>query len=363
MDDHKKLLIVDDDEINRDLLAFMFARDNIDLIEAVNGAEAWDIICGRKDEIMAVLLDLNMPVMDGYEFLTRMNDGGLIKEIPVFIITAEDDENTLMRCFNMGAIDIITKPFSATLIHRRLFNNIELFMLRNILEEKVREQTKEIMRKQWQLEQMNRYIMEALSTVIEFRDLESGEHVHRIRDVTRVFLNVIAERYPEYDFKNEDIELISDAAVMHDIGKIMVPDAILNKPGPLTPDERAVMQLHTVNGCSILETITALHTTPYYKYCYEICRWHHERWDGRGYPDRLVGDEIPIWAQAVSLADVYDALVSDRVYHKALPHETAMRMIKNGDCGAFSYKMLDCLNIAADTLLEMYKTSAAPKAM
>jgi putative two-component system response regulator len=187
MDDHKKLLIVDDDEINRDLLAFMFARDNIDLIEAVNGAEAWDIICGRKDEIMAVLLDLNMPVMDGYEFLTRMNDGGLIKEIPVFIITAEDDENTLMRCFNMGAIDIITKPFSATLIHRRLFNNIELFMLRNILEEKVREQTKEIMRKQWQLEQMNRYIMEALSTVIEFRDLESGEHVHRIRDVTRVF--------------------------------------------------------------------------------------------------------------------------------------------------------------------------------
>lgn len=325
------ILIVDDMEINRELLANAF-EEAYDILQAEDGEEALAII-NSGTHVAAVLLDLMMPKVNGLAVLENMNHTGKIRQIPVFIITAADSEKMLMDAYHLGAVDVIMKPYLMQFLRCRVDHMVELYMHRNDLEEIVHEQVA-------QLSALNQSMIETLATIIEFRDCESGEHVRRICNLTDILMTTIGEIYPEYALPRTEVEKIVNSAVLHDVGKIAIPDAILNKPGRLTDEEFKTMKLHTVRGCEILQKIPSIMTEDVYNYSYDICRHHHERWDGRGYPDGLKGDEITIWAQVVALADVYDALTSPRCYKKAFSHEKAVEMIFNNECGVFNPKLL-----------------------
>lgn len=331
MDRDKTILIVDDIEINRDILEEIF-KDDYKIIKACNGAQAIEAINSNPD-ISAVLLDLLMPEVNGLGVLEEMNKSGKIEHIPVFLITAAESQEMLLEGYNLGAIDVITKPFMAHFLKYRISNVIELYGYRNELEQIVAEQVE-------RLNIINQSMVETLATVIEFRDCESGEHVKRISRITKILMTEVSNMYPEYHLSKTEIDKIASSAILHDVGKISIPDKILNKPGRLTDEEFEVMKQHTVKGCDILQSIPNIMDEGIYDYSYDICRHHHERWDGRGYPDGLIGDDISIWAQVVSVADVYDALTSERVYKKAFDHETAFKMIFNNECGVFNPKVL-----------------------
>lgn len=327
---------MDDIQLNRLILTELFSED-YDVIEAENGEMAMGLISLFGTEIAIVLLDIVMPVMDGFEVLQKMNDNGLMQTIPVILITGENDDEKALKGYALGASDMISKPFNPEVVARRVKNVVDLYAHKQDLERKLREQ-KEMLEKQAErLRQSNLFVIDALSTTVEFRNLESGDHIKRIRTLTKVMLEAMREDYPLTD---EEIEAISNASAMHDIGKIAIADSILLKPGPLNKEEFEIMKTHTVRGCEILASVNYTQDQEYFTYCYEICRHHHERWDGRGYPDGLKGDEISIWAQATSLADVYDALTSKRVYKDAYDHDTAVKMILNGECGEFNPKLL-----------------------
>lgn len=335
------ILIVDDMEINRAILAEGF-KDEHEILEAENGLEALELINSDKN-IAAVLLDLIMPKMDGLEVLRQMNESGRIEHIPVFIITAENSEKTLMDAYDLGAVDVISKPFMMNFLKCRIENVIELYRHRNELEVIVDEQLKK-------LSSMNQSMVETLASLIEFRDCESGEHVKRICGLTRILMTTVSDMYPEYHLPKTEIDKIVMSSILHDVGKISIPDGILNKPGRLTKEEFETMKLHTVNGADILSKIPNMLDEDVFNYSYDISRHHHERWDGRGYPDGLKEDEISIWSQVVAVADVYDALTSPRVYKAAFDHETAMKMIYGGECGIFNPKVLEAFNKSVDLI-------------
>lgn len=338
MDKYSKssLLIVDDMEINRVILAEAF-KDSFDILEADNGKQALEIINEKK--IAAVLLDLMMPVMSGIDVLVELNRSGMIDHIPVFIITASNSEPLLMDAYNLGAVDVISKPFMMDFMKCRISNIVELYRhrtdLESVLEEKIE-----------RLNIINHSMVEALANIVEFRDGESGEHTKRISSLAKAILITLNKMYPEYYLPKAEIDKISMASILHDVGKIAIPDSILNKPGRLTNEEFDTMKTHTTKGCDILSNISNLLDEDIYNYSYDICRHHHERWDGRGYPDGLSGDEISIWAQAVAIVDVYDALISPRVYKAPFPHDVAVKMIYNGECGTFNPKILEAFNEA-----------------
>lgn len=341
MDKEGTLLIVDDVEINRIILTEAF-KDEYDIIEAEGGEQAIGMLNGEQ-EISAVLLDMLMPGINGLDVLRSMKESGQIDSIPVFLISAADSEEMLMEAYDMGAIDVIRKPFLTQFIRCRIKNVVELFQHRNKLEELLEKQVE-------RLNSMNQAMVETLATVIEFRDCETGEHVKNISGLTKVLMKQVSEMYPEYSMPKEEIDKIATSAVLHDVGKISIPDLVLNKPGRLTNEEFETMKLHTVRGCEILRKIPDIMDKGLYHYSYDICRHHHERWDGRGYPDGLSGDDISIWAQVVSVVDVYDALTSERVYKKAFSHEKAVSMIQNGECGAFNPKVLDAFYACIDKI-------------
>lgn len=344
----KKLLVVDDVQLNRILLTDLFG-DDYDVLEADNGQIALELILKHRDELAIVLLDLVMPVMDGFQVLEQMTQLGLIQTIPVILITGEsDDEKTLMG-YALGVSDLVNKPFNPEIVSRRVNNVVRLYSHRQELERELREQKEMLEQQARRIHQSNQFVIDALSTTVEFRNMESGEHIMRVRTLTKIFLEELREFYPLTD---EQIETISNVSAMHDIGKIVISDAILLKPGPLTEEEFEIMKTHTIRGCEILDTLNYTQDEESYRYSYDICRHHHERWDGSGYPDGLKGDEISIWAQATSLADVYDALTSERVYKKAYTHKETIEMILSGECGAFNPKMLDMLVRVQDTLQE-----------
>jgi putative two-component system response regulator len=326
------ILIVDDMEINRAILAEGF-KDEHEILEAADGEEALELI-ESNEHIAAVLLDLIMPKMDGLEVLRRMNESKKIVHVPVFIITAENSEKTLMDAYDLGAVDVISKPFMMNFLKCRIENVIELYRHRNELEDIVDEQVK-------RLSSLNQSMVETLATLIEFRDCESGEHVKRICGLTKILMTTVSDMYPEYYLPKAEIDKIVMSSILHDVGKISIPDGILNKPGRLTKEEFETMKLHTVNGAEILSKIPNMMDEDVFNYSYDISRHHHERWDGRGYPDGLKGDEITIWSQVVAVADVYDALTSPRVYKAAFDHQTAMKMIYGGECGIFNPKVLE----------------------
>ena len=342
--EHKKILVVDDIELNRIILADLFDEE-FSILQAGNGQEALDYLAQYPDEIVIVLLDLVMPVMDGFGVLQSMWDTKLIQKIPVILITGENDDEKSLKGFELGVSDLLSKPFNSKIVYRRVLNVVDLYAHKQNLEEKLNEQKIMLEKQAERLHQSNQFVIDALSTTVEFRNCESGEHIKRIRSLTKILLEAIIESfYDDYPLTAEEISIISSASAMHDIGKIAIPDSILLKPGPLTTEEFEIMKTHTTRGCEILSSLNYTQDQEYYLYCYEICRHHHERWDGKGYPDRLKGDEISIWAQAASLADVYDALTSKRVYKPAFSHEQAVTMILKGECGTFNPKLLHCFD-------------------
>lgn len=341
MDKEKTILIVDDVEINRIILAETF-KDEYNIIEADNGTQAIEVINSNR-HIAAVLLDLLMPGTNGLEVLMDMNRTGKIGHIPVFLITAAESDAILMQGYHLGAVDVIRKPFMTQFLQCRINNVIGLYAHRNALEDIVEKQVE-------QLKEINQSMVETLATIIEFRDCESGEHVKRIGRLTKIMMTEASNTYPEYYLPKKEIDKIVTSSILHDIGKISIPDNILNKPGRLTKEEFEIMKQHTVKGCEILQKIPDIMDKGIYSYSYDICRHHHERWDGKGYPDGLGGDEISIWAQVVAVADVYDVLTSERVYKAAYSREKAVEMIYNGECGTFNPKLLEVFKNALDKL-------------
>ena len=340
------ILIVDDVDINREILCEMFQGYNT--IQAENGKQALDIIADNPNAISVVLLDVVMPVMDGVAVLEEMKKRKWIDSIPVLLITGEATTEIEREAYRLGVSDIIKKPFDSFIVKQRTKNVIELYYNKRHLEEMVELQTKVLRKQAEELQSINDRIIDVMSNVVEFRNLESGNHVKRVKTFTNILARYVAQEYPEYHLDNDTINMITSAAALHDVGKIVIPDAILLKPGRLDKEEFEVMKSHTTRGCEVIDMLADIQQGEYGKVSYEICRHHHERYDGRGYPDGLKGEEIPIAAQIVSVADVYDALVTERCYKAAFTTEEAYRMISNGECGAFSPKLMHCFELARE---------------
>lgn len=338
----QKILIVDDSEMNRSILADILGEE-FDVLEACDGFEAVNTMRSYGVELSLVLLDVVMPRMDGFEVLAMMNNYKWIQDIPVIMISAENSSSYMDRAYELGATDYIQRPFDALVVRRRAINTIMLYTkqkrLIGLVEEQIYEKEKE-----------QSLMINILSHIVEFRNGESGLHVLHIHTMTEILLQNLMKRTNKYPLTPQEISLIATASALHDIGKIGIDDKILNKPGRLTPEEFEEMKKHSAYGAEMLDNIPFQKNEPLVRIAREICRWHHERYDGRGYPDGLKGDEIPISAQVVALADVYDALTSERVYKKAIPHDTAIEMILNGECGAFNPILLDLLKWVADKI-------------
>lgn len=338
----KTVLIVDDSEMNRALLADILEKD-YDILEAENGMQAVAILHEKELNINIVLLDIVMPVMDGFETLAMMNKRGWIKNIPVIMISAETASTYMDRAYELGAIDYISRPFDERTVRHRVDSNV-------VLGEKHRDLTDRLTAQIYEKEKYNRLMIEILSHIVEFRNGESGLHVLHVHAITELLLKELTKRTDKYHLTRQDIQIICSASALHDVGKIAIPSEILNKPGRFTPEEFEIMKNHTVVGANMLSNIPLRENEPLVKVAHEICRWHHERYDGKGYPDGLVGEQIPISAQVVSLADVYDALTAPRVYKPAYPAEKALDMILNGECGQFNPLLVDCLKSCFETL-------------
>ena len=330
-----QLLVVDDSEMNREILKEILGKE-YQILEACDGEEALKMLEQYGTEISLVLLDIIMPKMDGFEVLAYMNRDKWIEDIPVIMISSEGSESYIRRAYELGASDYISRPFDTKVVYQRVINMIKLYAKQRRLIHLVTDQI-------YEKEKNNRMMTGILSQIVEFRNGESGLHVLHINILTQLLLEKLMRKSENYNLSWSQQYMIATASALHDIGKIGIDEKILNKPGKLTKEEFEAMKQHTIIGARMLDRLEMYHDEEMMKYAYEICRWHHERYDGKGYPDGLKGEEIPISAQVVSLADVYDALVSDRVYKKAYSHEKAMEMILNGECGMFNPLLLECL--------------------
>ena len=330
-----QLLVVDDSEMNREILKEILGKE-YQILEACDGEEALKMLEQYGTEISLVLLDIIMPKMDGFEVLAYMNRDKWIEDIPVIMISSEGSESYIRRAYELGASDYISRPFDAKVVYQRVINMIKLYAKQRRLIHLVTDQI-------YEKEKNNRMMTGILSQIVEFRNGESRLHVLHINILTQLLLEKLMRKSENYDLSWSQQHMIATASALHDIGKIGIDEKILNKPGKLTKEEFEAMKQHTIIGARMLDRLEMYHDEEMMKYAYEICRWHHERYDGKGYPDGLKGEEIPISAQVVSLADVYDALVSDRVYKKAYSHEKAIEMILNGECGMFNPLLLECL--------------------
>lgn len=344
----QKILIVDDVEMDREMLAEVMSRQ-YEVLQAKDGEEACGLIDCFGTRLSLVILDLLMPKKNGLDVLKHMEEHRLTAQIPVILLTGEATVESDVSAYEYGAADIMYKPFHSKVLLRRAQNLVELFEHRRATERDLQVRTEELQNSKKMLASANEFLIDALGSVVEFRSLESGEHVQRVKKITRTILEYVNRYYPEYSMTGEEIEMISSAAALHDVGKIAISDDILNAPRRLTAQEFSEMKQHTVYGCEILNRFK-LQENNFFHYCYDICRWHHEKVDGRGYPDGLKGDEIPIYCQAVSLADCFDALISKRVYKEAFQAKEAYDMICRGECGAFSDKILRCFTMAKDEL-------------
>ena len=341
MEPKQKILIVDDSEINRAMLKEILG-EGYEYLEAENGLRAIEIL-RRRTDIALVLLDLIMPEMDGFDVLRVMQCYAWQEEIPVIVISAAEDTRSVERAYDMGVADYIRRPFERVMVLRRVKNALMLYAKQKRLTRLVTDQV-------YEKEHNGVLMISILSHVVEFRNSESGQHVLHIRTLTDLLLHQLVQKTDRYQLDESDISLISTASALHDIGKIMIPEEILNKPGRLTEEEYAAIKTHTTEGARILKGLAIGQDEPLVKVAHAICRWHHERWDGGGYPDRLKGDEIPIAAQVVALADVYDALTSERCYKQSYSHEKAVDMILHGECGSFNPLLMECLKESSELL-------------
>ena len=340
----QQVLIVDDSELNREILATMLEEDFY-ILEATNGEEAL-LVLQQNPGIALVLLDIVMPVKDGFEVLTHMAQTHMIEDIPVIMISSEDSEENIRRAYELGVSDYISRPFDSKVVFQRVLNTIKLYAKQRRLISLVTDQI-------YEKEKNSRLMVGILSQIVEFRNGESGLHVRHINVLTEMLLARLVQKTGKYHLSWSEQYLIALASALHDIGKIGIDEKILNKPGKLTAEEFEIMKSHTLIGASMLESLDAYQDEVLVRIAIQICRWHHERYDGSGYPDGLKGDEIPISAQVVSIADVYDALVSERVYKKAFSHEKAIEMILSGECGVFNPLLLECLLEIQDKIKEV----------
>lgn len=344
-----RILIVDDSEMNRDMLSDMLS-DDYDIVEAADGEEALSILKERVYDIDLVLLDIIMPAVDGFGVLDVMKRYHWIDNTPVIMISSETSQSYIRKAFELGVTDYIIRPFDSFIIHKRVSNTLMLYRKQKKLISALEEQV-------YENEKNNSMMINVLAHIVEFRNGESGMHVHHIKQLTSILLQNLIEKTDKYHLTENDILLISTASSLHDIGKISIDDKILNKPGRLTAEEFEVIKTHSVIGAEMLQDLHNTHNYPLFDKAYEICRWHHERYDGKGYPDGLKGEEIPISAQVTSLADIYDALTSNRCYKKAFSHEKAMEMILDGQCGAFNPVLLQCLKDCEKQILAEFSDS------
>ena len=348
LQEKSKILLVDDSKMNRMMLTEILG-DGYHILEVENGRECLETLQAEAGNIALVLLDINMPVMDGFEVLKAMNANHTIEDTPVIMISSEDSDAAIRRSYELGASDYVNRPFDARIVYRRVTNTIKLYAKQRRLVQMVSDQIRA-------RENNTDMLVGVLSHIVEFRNGESGLHVRHIRMITELLLHRLLEISSRYSITAEQQDMIPLASALHDIGKIGIDEKILNKPGKLTPEEFEVMKIHSMLGAKMLHDLDNFAEQPLLQTAYEIARWHHERWNGRGYPDGLKGDEIPISAQLVSLADVYDALTSERCYKKAFSHEKAMQMILNGECGAFNPLLLQCLtDVQADLKEELWQ--------
>ena len=339
------ILIVDDSEMNRVILNEML-KDEYRVLEADNGRVALDMVDRYGDELSLVLLDIVMPGMNGFEVLGELSRRTVADSLPIIMISSEDSDDVVLRAYELGASDYINRPFDARVVRRRVSNTIRLYAKQRRLTSLLSQQYNARVKN-------SRMLIDIMAGVMELRNGESGLHVTHIEKLTELLLGCLVHRSDQFPLDNEQRSTIAMASALHDIGKMSIDDAILNKPGRLTTEEFEIMKTHTTLGADMLLELGRQHTgNPLLEYAYQIARWHHERWDGKGYPDGLKGDEIPIAAQVVSVADVYDALTSVRVYKDAIPHQEAIQMILDGKCGQFNPLLLDCLLEVQDRIAE-----------
>ena len=349
----QQILIVDDSELNREILAEILHPD-FKTMEACSGEECLSMLRQYGAGISLVLLDIVMPGMDGFAVLDEMNRNHWLEDIPVIMISSEETESYIRRAYEMGVSDYISRPFDSKVVYRRVYNTIKLYVKQRYLITLVTDQIRE-------KEKNSQILVDILSHIVEFRNGESGLHVQHIKTLTGLLLERLVQKTDKYHLQWSDQYMITVASALHDIGKVGIDEKILNKPGRLTKEEFEEMKKHTLIGASMLKSLGVYQDEELVKVAYQICRWHHERYDGKGYPDGLKGEEIPISAQVVSVADVYDALTSERVYKKAFTHENAMEMILAGECGTFNPLLLECLkDIAGNIPVEMAKAAEQP---
>ena len=333
--DNATILIVDDSEINRDILSSILSNE-FNIIEASGGKECIEALEKYGTEISLVLLDIMMPEVDGFDVLRYMSNHHLIEDIPIITITGDESGETIRKAYEMGVSDFIGRPFDTKVVYRRVRNTINLYEKQRRLISTVSD---EILEK----EKNSRILVDILSQVAEFRSGMGSEHVTNINKITELLLIRLREKTAKYDLSEKDVYLITTASSLHDIGKVGVDSAILNKPGKLTPEEFEQVKKHTVIGAEMVMNIGEFRNEPLVRYAHDICLYHHEKYDGKGYPKGLTGDEIPIAAQVVALADVYDALTAKRVYKDAYSAEEAVQMIVDGECGKFNPLLMECL--------------------
>ena len=345
MDKRQKILIVDDSKFNRDILKEILG-ETYNYLEAENGNQAIQMI-GENIGIDLMLLDINMPQMNGFEVLEIMKRSQCIEETPVIMISSEESVDTMREAYEMGITDYITRPFDSVIVKKRVQNTLSLYANQNNLVNVVVDQI-------YEKEENNNIMIRILSSILGSRNSESREHILHIKTATEMMLRQLIKITDVYHLTEADIALITTASSLHDIGKIYIPEEILNKPGRLTDEEFKIMKTHSELGADIIQDMHLPQEKPLVHTAWEICRWHHERWDGKGYPDGLKGEEIPISAQVVSIADVYDALTSERCYKKAFDHDTAIKMILDGQCGQFNPILLKCLKELSPRIFKIF---------
>ena len=357
------ILIVDDSEINRSALSELLF-DEYNIIEANDGEKAINLISANPNDIDLVILDLFMPVVNGFMTLQIMRERNWLSFMPVIVVAAENDNVPIEKIYGMGAVDYLSKPYNKTVIHNRINNTLALYQKQKHLVDVVEEQVSAT-------ETYGRQMLDILGNVVEIRNGESNLHIHNVQTVTRILLERVMQLTDKYDLNAKKIMLISTASALHDIGKITIDEKILNKPAKLTHEEFNLVKTHSQTGAQMIKAMPEFknnvnNENSIYNYAYEICRWHHERWNGFGYPDGLKGDETPISAQVVAMADVYDALTSERCYKTAYSHTEAVNMIINGECGSFNPLLYDCLRDTADYInkvIHIYKKHSMPDTM
>ena len=345
MDKRQNILIVDDSKFNRDILKEILG-EKYNYLEAENGNQAIQMI-GENIGIDLMLLDINMPQMNGFEVLKIMKRSQCIEETPVIMISSEESVDTMREAYEMGITDYITRPFDSVIVKKRVQNTLSLYANQNNLVNVVVDQI-------YEKEENNNIMIRILSSILGSRNSESREHILHIKTATEMMLRQLIKITDVYHLTEADIALITTASSLHDIGKIYIPEEILNKPGRLTDEEFKIMKTHSELGADIIQDMHLPQEKPLVHTAWEICRWHHERWDGKGYPDGLKGEEIPISAQVVSIADVYDALTSERCYKKAFDHDTAIKMILDGQCGQFNPILLKCLKELSPRIFKIF---------